>query len=81
MFSSKTLLEHIVRGIVGIGGLALAMALAPFLGAFSLLFILVSLWAFRGCPMCWLTGLFEALARREPNSLCVDKTCSDRSHK
>ena len=64
MFASNTLLEHALRGLVGIGAVWYAVlittvhplgALAP--GALALL-------AFRGCPMCWTVGLVETASQR-----------------
>lgn len=78
MFKSKTLFEHLVRGIIGAGGLALAIFLNPAIGLFSWIFIPISLIALRGCPLCWLTGLFETVLHKEKGSLCVDGTCSVR---
>lgn len=63
-FASKSLAEHALRGIIGIGAIAWAISLgstdaqwwalpaALGLGAIALL-------AFRGCPICWTIGLFE----------------------
>ena len=69
MFGSRTLIEHLVRGIVGIAALGAAIYLAQRPGAASLIgsvvLALVALIAWRGCPMCWLTGLIETLQRKD----------------
>ncbi len=79
-FSSRTLTEHLARG-VGAGALitlalwllsssnpiGIVVAVAALVGAALLL---------RGCPMCWLTGLFETIqnsratiaAQKHPNT-------------
>jgi len=67
MFASKTLLEHLVRGVIGFGAVILAinLARAPDLlgqGA-ALALVLSALVALRGCPICWTMGLFETLDR------------------
>ena len=67
-FASRTVPEHLLRGIAAAalavfavwmlaspGLLSGALALAAFVGAVFLL---------RGCPMCWLVGLAETVARR-----------------
>jgi hypothetical protein len=67
-FARNSLLEHIARGIVGIGALFLAMQIsnshpvtAMGLGAIMLL-------AFRGCPVCWTIGLVETIQQRSRQS-------------
>lgn len=63
MFESKTLLRHIVRGLIGLAAIVAAVALTrraddvmSMIGAGIL--VVVALVAWRGCPMCWLAGLF-----------------------
>ena len=61
MLASRTIVEHLARGIIGAGALAGAAvwtASYPFLW---LLAIPVALVAFRGCPMCWTMGLVETV--------------------
>jgi len=76
MFASRGITEHVARGLVGFGSLALA-AVYPLL---SLLLIPVALVALRGCPMCWTMGLVETvLAKatgRSTDGLCLDGTCA-----
>jgi hypothetical protein len=62
MFASRTLTEHLLRGIVGIGAMIGAVAFAP-LGWASLLLVPVGLVALRGCPMCWTIGLVQTCGR------------------
>ena len=67
MFASKSVVEHVARGVVGFGALAAAIVLAgdsgwgPAVGSTALaLFALVAL---RGCPMCWSIGMAETVYR------------------
>jgi hypothetical protein len=64
MFSSQSLGQHLLRGVVG-GGLFYS---AYFFGTshtiFSLLLGVGGLVALRGCPMCWTIGLFNTLRRK-----------------
>ena len=60
-FSSRSLLEHLIRGAIGIAAIVLAVMLAqgsatPSGTIGSLGLGLVALVAFRGCPMCWTIG-------------------------
>jgi hypothetical protein len=64
MFASKSLLEHILRGVVGISALWGAVAIAASHPISSLALGAVVLLAFRGCPICWTIGLFETVAQR-----------------
>ncbi len=58
MFCSTSLTEHLLRGALAalllagalLGGWPLLMKAAAVLGALALM---------RGCPMCWLLGLFQ----------------------
>jgi hypothetical protein len=72
MFASRTLIEHILRGVVGIGALWLALAIAASHPWSSLALGALVLLAFRGCPICWTIGLFETVAQqiRKPSGSC-----------
>jgi hypothetical protein len=59
MFASATLIEHVLRGAVGIGALECAVAIAEIHPWGSLALGMLVLLAFRGCPICWTIGLFE----------------------
>ena len=59
MFASNTLIEHVLRGAIGIGALWLAVAIAATHPWSSFALGAVVLIAFRGCPICWTIGLFE----------------------
>ncbi len=59
MFASATLMEHVLRGAVGIGALWYAVAIAEIHPWASLALGALVLLAFRGCPICWTVGLFE----------------------
>jgi hypothetical protein len=83
MFSSKTFLEHALRGAVGV--CALWLAFGYFEAAWpALVLVPVALLAFRGCPMCWLVGLFEtAIARiqgKTADGACTDGSCALSGH-
>jgi hypothetical protein len=64
MLASNTLLEHGLRGFVGIGTLWYAVAIAATHPLGSLALGVLSLLAFRGCPICWAIGLVETASRR-----------------
>lgn len=63
MFASTSFIEHLVRGVIGMGALWAAVWIgtdASWAGVMgSLLLGLLSLAAFRGCPVCWTLGLFS----------------------
>lgn len=63
MFGSKTLLRHILRGLVGLAAVVAAVFLAKRGDTVSMagaaLLVIVALVAWGGCPMCWLAGLFN----------------------
>lgn len=74
MFASKNIYEHILRGIIGIGAFYIASTQQHLIGAAVLPLILIALLAFRGCPMCWVTGLFQTIINRDKSYLY--KGCS-----
>lgn len=69
MFASKSVLEHLARGIVGFGALAVAIVLGGAssgwgTAAGSTALALFALVALRGCPVCWTIGMVETVYRR-----------------
>jgi hypothetical protein len=64
MFASNTLLEHSLRGAVGIGALWYAVTIAAIHPLGSLAPGVLALLAFRGCPICWTVGLVETVSLR-----------------
>ncbi|MER7704741.1 hypothetical protein ABTX81_17835 [Kitasatospora sp. NPDC097605] len=77
-YASRTLAGHLVRGGVGFGASAGALALLPFVGPVALLLLPVGLLAFRGCPTCWVIGLMETVSRGRLQRECVDGRCELR---
>ncbi|WP_411105829.1 hypothetical protein [Streptomyces sp. cmx-4-9] len=75
-FASRSLPRHLVRGAVGFGSLAGAVALLPLLGPASLLLAPVGLLALRGCPVCWAVGLAQTLSRGRLRRACTDGRCA-----
>jgi hypothetical protein len=65
MFASENLFEHLARGLIGFGAVALAVyiGLKPGLGfaVVSLGLGAAALVALRGCPICWTIGLVETI--------------------
>ena len=64
MFASDGLVEHLVRGIVGISALSYAISISVPHPFYSLALAGVSMVAFRGCPICWTIGLVETTYRK-----------------
>ncbi len=61
MFASKSLIEHLLRGAVGIGTFWYAITIAEIHPWGSLALGALVLLAFRGCPICWTIGLIETI--------------------
>lgn len=81
MFASKSLGEHLLRGLIGVAALTGAAAYGG-LGWPLLVLLPAALVALRGCPACWTIGLVEtvwAKARGRPAAgACVDGACARR---
>jgi hypothetical protein len=80
MFASRSLVEHLLRGVVGIatiGGAVLLSGSHPW-AASGLLALGVL--ALRGCPMCWTIGLFET-ARAKVSGKPSSSVCWSARHR
>lgn len=70
MFPSRNVFTHIVRGILGLGFLAIALQYSAVLGWWTLVPVLCALICLGGCPMCWFVGLIETIIRRKSRTAC-----------
>jgi hypothetical protein len=68
--ASGSLREHVARGAAGFGAAALAVALLSAVGPISLLLLLFSVVAWRGCPTCWTIGLIGTIADERARRRC-----------
>lgn len=59
MFASNSLLEHLLRGLIGAVSLWWAIEISGMHPIGSVALGLVTLAALRGCPLCWTMGLLE----------------------
>lgn len=69
VFASKSLREHFIRGAIGLTCLYAGYKLfgpAQSYTAFAAAMVLfgLSLWALRGCPVCWTVGLINTVAAK-----------------
>jgi hypothetical protein len=80
MFASKSLVEHVVRGVVGLAAFAFAAMVAPAHPLLALAAVPLALVALRGCPMCWTIGLAQTVAAKlrgaSRTDTCVDGRCA-----
>ena len=63
-FASKSITEHLLRGALGLAGILFAVRLGSSKPIISVALVLGSLVALRGCPMCWVAGLFGTLQQK-----------------
>ena len=81
MFASKTIAEHLLRGLVGIACFLLVVRLGTSHPWIAFVAVPLALVALRGCPMCWTMGLVETLRARltstPKRSRCATGTCDD----
>ena len=61
-FCSRSITIHLLRGVAA--ALLLGLALWPGPGWLRAGALLGAVLLMRGCPMCWLLGLFETVRRR-----------------
>jgi hypothetical protein len=60
--ASGSVREHLFRGAVGLAAAMLAVVLIAVVGPISLVLLLLTAVAWRGCPTCWTVGLLSTLA-------------------
>ena len=63
--SVKPLMIHLIRGVVGLVMIITAFRVAQSLPVVALLLGAGALVAFRGCPTCWIAGLFEVISLKK----------------
>ena len=76
MFQSRTVMEHILRGVAGFGLVVVAVVYSSQLGWWTLAPLAGALVSFRGCPMCWTVGLVERIVSGKAANGCVDGSCT-----
>jgi hypothetical protein len=62
MFNNRSIIMQLVRGALALAAIVGAILLANH--AWAVVLVLIAIFLMRGCPMCWLSGLFEAFAER-----------------
>jgi hypothetical protein len=68
--ASGSVPAHLFRGAVGVTAAILAIVLAAVVGAISLVLLLVTVFAWRGCPTCWTVDLLGTLADKHAQDDC-----------
>ena len=74
VFASRSVTEHLVRGVLGLVLVVMALAWAGS-NPWALLLAVPAVVAWRGCPTCWALGLAATLSRGRAG--CPDGTCRD----
>ena len=68
MFASKSLVEHALRGVIGVSAIVAAVVVGRVPGGVAVVASLglaaIALVAFRGCPICWTIGMVETMHQR-----------------
>lgn len=74
-FAGRSVPRHLLRGVLGFGTIAAAVALVPVFGWYTLLAAPLGLIALRGCPMCWTIGLIRTVSAGRLRRDCRDGHC------
>ncbi|BBB68265.1 hypothetical protein UNDYM_4012 [Undibacterium sp. YM2] len=69
MFCSTSVTVHLLRGLGALTLVIAAFLLEPFGMIWSGLALIAAFLLMRGCPMCWMMGLIEALYERRKKKL------------
>ena len=62
-FASRNLTEHLLRGAIGFAAIFFAIYLGSAHPFVAIGLGVLALFAFRGCPTCWLAGFFGTKCR------------------
>ena len=68
--ASGSVREHLFRGAVGLAAAVLAIVSVAVVGPISLVLLLLTAVAWRGCPTCWTVGLLGTLADDRARRAC-----------
>lgn len=82
--ASRSLAEHLLRGLLGFTALVVAFVVMTHESLWSIPVALVGVVLLRGCPTCWLIGLTETVTAKRSFSIekpCEDGSCSHASTK
>ncbi|WP_139984104.1 hypothetical protein [Nocardioides litoris] len=70
MFASRSVAEHVARGVLGLVLLVAGIALAQAVSAWWLLLLPLTVVLWRGCPTCWVMGLIATRGARDADCGC-----------
>ena len=62
MFASKSVMAHMLRGVVAAALIVWALDLQSAEPVFAVAAGAAAVAAMRGCPLCWTLGLFETIS-------------------
>jgi len=74
--ASTSLARQLTRGAIGFGLVGLALALTPSAGPAALLLAPPGMVALRGCPVCWVAGLIQAISAGRLKRTCTNDSCT-----
>jgi hypothetical protein len=74
--AGASLTAHLLRGALGFGLIAAALALCAIAGPAALALLAPALLALRGCPTCWLLGLLGAISAGHAPGACAGGGCA-----
>jgi hypothetical protein len=68
MYCSRSVSVHLLRGAAALGLIFTAIFLSSYGLMWSVAAVIGAVLLLRGCPMCWLMGLFETMKRSRSRS-------------
>src|SRR4030081_2649806 len=74
--AGTSLARRLTRGAIGFGLIGSALALTPSVGPAALLLAPPGMVALRGCPMCWIAGLIQAISAGRLKRTCTEDSCT-----
>jgi hypothetical protein len=75
VFASRSLVEHLARGLLGFGALAAAFLVTTHGALVPIALAIVGIALLRGCPTCWMLGLMEILSAGKTKRICEGGSC------
>jgi hypothetical protein len=79
MLKSRSVVVHLLRGLLGFGLLAVSSVLFNSSSNWAIVPFVLGLVALRGCPTCWTLGLIETVYAKLTGravDACTDGSCA-----
>jgi hypothetical protein len=75
VYASRSLVEHLARGLFGFGALIGAFLMTTHGALLPIALLIAGIVLLRGCPTCWMVGLVETVTAGRTKKICEGGSC------